>query len=115
MGTGVFDHGRNRLPAPAQLTPKPGAQAMAVKNDNTARERRWVNGSVGTVDRLTSDRVWVRIDHRSSPEEVECQTWEKIRHYWDESRKCVETEVVGSYTQAPITLAWAASIHKAQE
>ena len=112
--TGTFDHRRDRLPAPELLTLKPGARVMAVKNDTKAGERRWVNGSVGTVDRLSSGQIWVQFDHRSSIDEVERQTWENIRYRWNDKSKSVETELTGSYVQVPLTLAWAATIHKAQ-
>lgn len=112
--TGTFDKQRNRLPAAELLTLKPGARVMALKNDSKPGARRWVNGSVGTVEQLTSDRAWVRFDHTGAVDEVERQTWESIRYNWNEKTKSVETEVIGRFVQIPLSLAWAATIHKAQ-
>lgn len=111
--TGTFEQRRDRLPAPELLALKPGARVMAVKNDKGA-QGRWVNGSLGTVDRLAPDRLWVRFDHSSAVDEMTGQTWENIRYHWNERDNRVETEVIGSFAQIPIALAWAATIHKAQ-
>ncbi|MGI9385146.1 MAG: ATP-dependent DNA helicase [Methyloligellaceae bacterium] len=109
--TGTFDQQRDRLPVPETLVLKPGARVMAVKND---LQGRWVNGSLATVDRLEPDCVGVRLDGSSAVVDIERRTWEKIQYRWDDEKKRVVSEAIGSYAQIPLILAWAATIHKAQ-
>lgn len=106
-----FDHKRDRLPVPETLVLKAGARVMAVKNDG---EGRWVNGSMGTVTRLEPDTVWVALDRDGSEVEIGRAAWENIRYEWNETDAKVMSNVVGSYKQIPLILAWAATIHKAQ-
>ncbi|GBF27154.1 ATP-dependent RecD-like DNA helicase [bacterium MnTg02] len=109
--TGTFDQHAGRLPVPETLVLKPGARVMALKNDPKGR---WVNGSLGTVAELEPDRVWVQLDSNGHVVDVERQSWENIRYKWDQANKTVITEIIGSFTQMPLNLAWAATIHKAQ-
>lgn len=110
VATGSFGLENDRLPAPESLGLKIGARVMAIRNDPG---KGWVNGSVGTVLGLASDRVTVRLD-AGSDVEIERFTWEKIRYEWDEARARVAATVVGTYTQLPVVHAWAVTIHKAQ-
>ena len=82
-----------------------------VKNDP---EHRWVNGSLGTVSRLSENALWVHIDGSSSEAEVHRATWESIEYQYDKMTQRVNPVVVGTYTQFPIVAAWAMTIHKAQ-
>ena len=109
--TGKFDQGSDRLPAPETLVLKPGARVMALKNDPKSR---WVNGSLGTITELEKGRAWMRLDSDESVVDVERLTWEKVRYKWDDANKKVLTEIIGSFNQMPLNLAWAATIHKAQ-
>ncbi len=109
--TGKFDQGADRLPAPETLVLKPGARVMALKNDP---DGRWVNGSIGTVTELEPTRVSMRLDSGRSVVDVDRTTWDKVSYKWDEAGKKVVTEVIGSFNQMPLILAWAATIHKAQ-
>lgn len=84
---------------------------MMVKNDP---EKRWVNGSLGTVSNLSSDAIWVRLDESAIEEQVHKATWESIEYQYDLLTQRVNPTVVGTYTQFPITPAWAMTIHKAQ-
>jgi ATP-dependent DNA helicase PIF1 len=107
---GTFGTEGDRLPVPESLALKVGARVMAVRNDPG---KRWVNGSVGTITALASDRVTVRLD-AGTDVEIERFTWEKIRYEWDAVRARVGATVVGTYTQLPVVHAWALTIHKAQ-
>jgi len=102
---------RDRLPAPEHLYLKKDARVMMVKNDP---EKRWVNGSLGTVSKLSDSAVWVRLDEFANEEEVHKATWESIEYQYDMLTQRVNPTVVGTYTQFPITPAWAMTIHKAQ-
>ena len=113
LGTidGDFRVLRDRLPAPEHLDLKKDARVMMVKNDP---EKRWVNGSLGTVSNLSPDAVWVRLDESAIEEQVHKATWESIEYQYDLLTQRVNPTVVGTYTQFPITPAWAMTIHKAQ-
>ena len=90
---------------------KVGARVMAVKND---RAKRWVNGSLGTVTRLTDDRAWVQLDRDGAEVGVDRVDWENIRFEWDDEEQRIISKVIGSYTQIPLIPAWAITINKAQ-
>ena len=97
------------FPTDEILRLKKGAQVMLLKND---KDKRWVNGTIGYVDELTPEEVKVSIDGfmYSIPRE----TWNKIRYTYNTETRRVEEEVVSSFTQFPLKLAWAMTIHKAQ-
>ncbi len=105
---GDFDNAL--YPTETQLKLKVGAQVLMVKNDNPSR--RWVNGSIGEVIELNSDAVKVRIGH--GVHDVTPVIWEKIKYRHDEQTDGIVSDVVGSFEQYPIRLAWAVTIHKSQ-
>jgi ATP-dependent DNA helicase PIF1 len=102
---------KQRLPAPEFLDLKSGARVMLVKNDPN---KRWVNGSLGTVTRMESESVCVRLDEGHSEYHVTRESWESVRYEWDYSKQRIEAKVVGTYSQIPLIPAWAITIHKAQ-
>ena len=97
------------LPVDIELTLKVGAQVMFVKND---KDHRWVNGTLGKVDNLTSDKITVRI--KNNVFEVEKAIWQNIEYEYDPKTKTIKQNVIGTYTQFPLKLAWAITIHKSQ-
>lgn len=96
-------------PTEADLELKEGARVMMIKNDP---EGRWVNGSLATVEGFGSNSVIVAIDGRAY--EIEPAAWEKYRYDLDTDTKKVKREVVGTFKQMPLRLAYAVTIHKAQ-
>ncbi|MEE9347620.1 MAG: AAA family ATPase [Robiginitomaculum sp.] len=109
--TGKFNVSGDKLPVPERLTLKAGARVMALRNDP---QKRWVNGSLGTVLTLADNSVMVTFDHSERTHEVESASWETIKYVWNEAAERVDAEITGSYKQMPLNLAWAVTIHKAQ-
>jgi hypothetical protein len=111
--TGEFRVDKQKLPAPFELTLKKGSQVMFVKNDGS---RRWVNGTIGTVTELEDCSVTVDITDVLGSREVRVQTesWENRRFVYDPEENRLRSETVGTYSQIPLTLAWAVTIHKSQ-
>lgn len=101
---------QKNAPAPEQLVLKLGAQVMTLKNDPGGK---WVNGDIGTVEKLLDMSVRIRFED-GRVEEVVGDTWEMVRYEYDEISDQLGSEVVGKYTQIPIKLAWAVTIHKSQ-
>lgn len=102
--------GDDRLPAPQTLKLKPSAQVMFVRND---AERRWVNGTIGVVESITTKSVKVRLES-GVLHEVERVEWQNIRYAWDPKEKQIVEEILGTFEQLPLMPAWAVTIHKAQ-
>ena len=98
-----------RLPAPESLLIKVGAQVMFVKNDSGGR---WVNGTIGTVTALSKDSITVSVG--DSIYEVEAEKWKTIGYEFNEEEEKIVEKSLGTYTQFPLTLAWAITIHKSQ-
>ncbi|WP_273185488.1 ATP-dependent DNA helicase [Hyphomonas adhaerens] len=104
---GQFDE--KAFPTEAELELKEGARVMLIRNDP---EGRWVNGSLAVVAGFTSKSVIVEIDGHAY--EIEPAAWEKYRYELDPETKKVKREVVGTFKQVPLRLAYAVTIHKAQ-
>lgn len=109
QATIVGDLEQSAFPTEEILRLKKGAQVMLLKND---KERRWVNGSIGQIIALDTDEIKVSIDGYTYS--VPSETWSKIRYTYNPETKKIEEEVVSSFTQFPLRLAWAITIHKSQ-
>lgn len=104
---GTFDE--KSYPTEADLELKEGARVMLIKNDP---EGRWVNGSLCTVAGFSGRNVLVELDGHAY--EIEPAAWEKYKYAIDPETKKVSREVVGTFKQVPLRLAYAVTIHKAQ-
>ena len=92
------------------LALKKGAQVMMIKND--VEKKRWVNGTLGFVQDLTESMITVNID--GDIHEVVRHRWEKIQYIFNEEADHIEPNVIGTFEQFPLKLAWAITIHKSQ-
>jgi len=113
--TGDFKTGS--LPTQIDLHVKIGAQIMLLNNDSYGR---WVNGSIGRIEDIEhadrGDDGDVLIVELTDGDVVEVTpyTWEIFHYSFDKKKNRIESEVVGSFTQYPLRLAWAVTIHKSQ-
>ncbi len=111
--SGDFDP--DSLPASRILALKEGAQVMLLNND---AYDRWVNGSIGRVEEIIEaedkpDTVMVRLLNGSLVD-VLPHEWEIFEYEYDRQRKKIISRVTGTFTQYPLRLAWAVTIHKSQ-
>lgn len=107
------DFGREYLPTAVDLKLKKGAQVMLLNNDSYGR---WVNGTIGRVNGFKKDKEWgdIILARLDTGEDVEITpyTWEIYRFFLKEGE--LASEVVGAFTQFPLRLAFAITIHKSQ-
>jgi len=100
-------------PAEHVLELKIGAQVMFIKNDPTP-EKRYFNGKIATVTDLQKDSITVQTEGVNETIVLEKYTWKNIRYTTDKVTNEIKEEVIGKFTQYPIKLAWAITIHKSQ-
>lgn len=102
-------------PAEMELMLKVGAQVMFIRNDS-GDERRYYNGKIGYVKHIdsTGDVLMVEFKDGTDAVTVKREEWENIRYRYDKAQDRVEEEVLGTFAQFPLRLAWAITIHKSQ-
>jgi len=107
------DYPAYSYPTSETLVLKKGAQVMFVRNDVSA-EKRYFNGKIGKIVRLDGERIIVRCPDDAQEIPVEPVSWENIKYTLDEKTKDISEEVIGTFTQFPLRLAWSITIHKSQ-
>ena len=100
-------------PTDPELELKVNAQVMFVKNDLSA-EKRFYNGKIGKITRITDDEIEVQCPGDPITIDVEKVEWQNAKYTLNETTQEITENVIGTFTQFPLKLAWAITIHKSQ-
>ena len=100
----------SKYPTKPEMILKEGAQVIFIKNDI---DKRWVNGTIGQVSELTDTTIKVKLKD-GTIHSVDKRVWENIKYKYNKERKKIQQEIVGTFKQYPLKLAWAITIHKSQ-
>ncbi len=107
------DFDEKTYPVDYKLQLKKGAQVMFVKNDHTG-DQRYFNGKIGVIDQLGEEGIRVTFDDNTPPTWVERYTWENKKYSINQENNEIEEKLQGTFSQYPIKLAWAITVHKSQ-
>jgi ATP-dependent exoDNAse (exonuclease V) alpha subunit len=107
------DFSESSYPAEHVLQLKVGAQVMFIKND-TSPDKRFFNGKIAIVTDLQKDVIEVQTEGVKEKIKLEKFTWKNIRYTTDKVTNEIKEDVVGKFTQYPVKLAWAITVHKSQ-
>ncbi len=110
-GDSEGDIDAKQFPTDKNLELKVGAQVMFVNNDAAGR---WVNGSVGRVTAVYEEFATVQLHDDGALVEVYPHRWDMYRYAYDADSRTLTQKKLGAFTQLPLKLAWAITIHKSQ-
>lgn len=101
-------------PTESRMELKKGAQVMMIRNDPGENGHRFYNGKIGKVARLGKDKIGVLFPGEQEAIDIARETWARIRFVYDREQGGIREEKIGSFSQFPIRLAWAVTIHQSQ-
>ena len=111
-GTVYGDFKESLYPNDKTLELKVGAQVMFIRND-TSPEKNYYNGKLAEISRINQDKIFAILEGSNKELEIKREIWEHKKYTIGEDKK-INEEVIGSFEQYPIRLAWAVTIHKSQ-
>ena len=100
-------------PTQAELELKEGSQVMFIKNDSSP-DKLYFNGKIGEVTKINNETILVKCKDDHFPIEVKREKWDNIRYSLNADTKDITEDLIGTFTQVPLKLAWAITIHKSQ-
>jgi hypothetical protein len=103
----------NAYPNSEKLELKIGAQVMFIKNDSSP-DKRYFNGKIGVITKISKETVTVQCANEVDEIVTEKEMWDNINYSINEETKELKEDIVGSFSQIPLRLAWAITIHKSQ-
>ena len=103
----------NAFPNDEKLELKMGAQVMFIKNDSSP-DKRYYNGKIGIITDISLQNVTVQCPNEIDEIVTERETWDNVNYSINDETKEIKEDVIGSFSQIPLRLAWAITIHKSQ-
>ena len=101
------------FPTEIELVLKLGAKVMFIAND-MAQPRRYYNGKIGEITEINNNEIWVTCEGEAEAIKVSLEVWENKSYTIDPKTNQIEEKLLGTFTQYPLRLAWAITIHKSQ-
>ncbi len=109
--TGDSPAAKWKLTVPQMLELKVGAKVVFLRNN---KQKGWINGDTGVVVSMGGEAVIVKSDISGEALEVPRMSWERYAYTYDEKKQTIDKEVIGTFSQFPLGLGWAVTIHKSQ-
>lgn len=109
------DYAESAYPTEQILQLKIGAQVMFIKNDK-GLEKRYYNGKIGFIKDISANKrdMWIAFNDGSEEVKISKEEWKNVKYNYDKAEDKVQEETLGTFSQFPIRLAWAVTIHKSQ-